>query len=231
MTAIAWSLIAAPTIGLKTGSQVERLDGSGNAAAVPSRRACGVPANTHSDTPEAMETNIRSRARARAHLDAGGVIVVFPAGGISTAPDRLGRKPAVDAPWGTFTANLIQRSKAPVVPIWFAGQNSRLFQIASHLSMSLRLSLVFHEVRSRVGTVLPVVIGAPIPFSELSEIKDRQSLMNELRRRTYQLAERLSPVKAVKRRPRPVELAVRANVALKNLIEKKRAKTRKHSAN
>ena len=187
-----------------------------------------------SDTPEAMETNIRSRARARAHLDAGGVIVVFPAGGISTAPDRLGRKPAVDAPWGTFTANLIQRSKAPVVPIWFAGQNSRLFQIASHLSMSLRLSLVFHEVRSRVGTVLPVVIGAPIPFSELSEIKDRQSLMNELRRRTYQLAERLSPAlsaKAVKRRPRPVELAVRANVALKNLIEKKRAKARKHSAN
>ena len=182
------------------------------------------------ETPEAMETNIRSRARARAHLDAGGVIIVFPAGGISTTPDRLGRKPAIDAPWGTFTANLIQRSKAPVVPIWFAGQNSRLFQIASHLSMSLRLSLVFHEVRSRVGTILPVVIGAPITFSELSDIKDRQSLMNELRRRTYQLAERLPPLTGssnmIKRRPRPVELAVRANIALKNLIEKKRAKAR-----
>jgi len=186
------------------------------------------------DTPEAMETNIRSRARARAHLDAGGVIVVFPAGGISTAPDRLGRKPAIDAPWGTFTANLITRSKATVVPIWFAGQNSRLFQIASHLSMSLRLSLVFHEVRSRVGTILPVVIGAPIGFEDLSHIKDRQSLMDELRRRTYQLAERLSPslsAKKSKLRRRPVELAVRANVALKNLIEKKRAKSRAQMKN
>jgi len=180
-------------------------------------------------TPEATETNIRSRARARAHLDAGGVIVVFPAGGISTAPDRLGRKPAVDAPWGTFTANLIQRSKAPVVPIWFAGQNSRIFQIASHLSMSLRLSLVFHEVRSRIGTALPVVIGAPIPFTELAGLKDRQALMDELRRRTYALASQLSSLDGVqtrKRRPRPVELAARANIALKNLIEKKRAKKR-----
>jgi hypothetical protein len=93
---------------------------------------------------------------------------------------------------------------------------------------------VFHEVRSRVGTILPVVIGAPIGFEDLSHIKDRQSLMDELRRRTYQLAERLSPslsAKKSKLRRRPVELAVRANVALKNLIEKKRAKSRAQMKN
>ncbi len=62
------------------------------------------------------------------------------------------------------------------MPIWFGGQNSRLFQIASHLSQTLRLSLIFHEVKARIGAVLPVAIGAPIPFSELAAIKDRQEL-------------------------------------------------------
>ena len=62
---------------------------------------------------------------------------------------------------------LIQRSKATVVPIWFGGQNSRLFQIASHVSQTLRLSLIFHEVKARIGAELPVAVGAPIPFDAL----------------------------------------------------------------
>ena len=116
----------------------------------------------------AEQTNLASRAAARAHLAKGGALVVFPAGGISTAPDKLGRKPAVDGPWQPFVSQLVQRAKATVVPIWFGGQNSRLFQIASHVSLTLRLSLIFHEVRTRIGTALPVAIGAPIPFASLA---------------------------------------------------------------
>lgn len=142
-------------------------------------------------TPQALETNLKSRAAARAHLDKGGAVVVFPAGGVSTAPDRLGRKPATDAPWQPFTAQLIQRSKATVVPLFFGGQNSRLFQIASHISATLRLSLIFHEVRKRIGTILPVAVGAPIPFDEIAHLKDRQAMIDELRARTYRLAARL----------------------------------------
>src|SRR6185437_3400328 len=109
-----------------------------------------------------------SRAAARDWLAKGGAVVVFPAGAISTAPDPLGLKPAVDARWQPFASQLIQRSKATVVPIWFGGQNSRLFQIASHLSLTLRLSLIFHEVKMRIGASLPVAVGAPIPFAALA---------------------------------------------------------------
>jgi putative hemolysin len=147
----------------------------------------------------AEQTNLASRAAARAHLAKGGALVVFPAGGISTAPDKLGRKPAVDGPWQPFVSQLVQRAKATVVPIWFGGQNSRLFQIASHVSLTLRLSLIFHEVRTRIGTALPVAIGAPIPLASLASIKDRQALANELRARVYALA-RLAP--AIARKPR-----------------------------
>ena len=151
-------------------------------------------------TDEATRTNIESRAAARRHLDAGGCLVVFPAGGVSTAPDRLGRRRATDAPWQPFTAQLIQRSRATVVPICFEGQNSRLFQVASHLSPVLRLSLIFHEVRTRIGTSILVAIGAPIPFASLPACPDRQALADHLRALTYGL----SPAFPHLARPRPV---------------------------
>jgi putative hemolysin len=144
-------------------------------------------------TREAFETNLGSREAARKHLANGGCIVVFPAGAVSTAPDKLGMKPAVDWPWQPFTAQLIQRSKATVVPIFFSGQNSRLFQIASHISPTLRLSLIFKEVHDRIGTELPLVIGAPIAPDIHAEYRDRQELLAYLREKTYALEQELLP--------------------------------------
>jgi putative hemolysin len=85
------------------------------------------------------------------------------------------------------------------VPIWFGGQNSRLFQIASHVSLTLRLSLIFHEVKTRIGTGLPVAIGSPVPFASIAEIRDRQALADELRARVYALS-RLAPASVEKPR-------------------------------
>lgn len=144
-----------------------------------------------SGSDDALATNLRSRAAARAHLDNGGCVIVFPAGGISTSPDRLGLKPAVDAPWQPFTAQLIERANATVVPLFFEGQNSRVFQIASHLSLTLRLALIFHEVNSRIGASLKVAVGAPIFWPELARLGNRQAVMVQLRRRTYALASEL----------------------------------------
>jgi putative hemolysin len=152
-----------------------------------------------SETEEARRTNLASRAAARARLDKGGAVVVFPAGGVSTAPDRLGLKPAVDARWQPFVSQLIQRSKATVVPIWFGGQNSRLFQIASHVSQTLRLSLIFHEVKTRIGASVPVVIGAPIGFERVAAIKDRQALADNLNAQVCALAA-IAPAQGAKPR-------------------------------
>jgi len=121
-----------------------------------------------SGAKEAEQTNLASRAAARAQLARGGAVVVFPAGAISTTPDKFGLKPAVDGRWQPFVSQLVQRSRATVVPIWFGGQNSRLFQIASHVSQTLRLSLIFHEVKARIGATLPVGIGTPIPFASIA---------------------------------------------------------------
>jgi putative hemolysin len=155
-----------------------------------------------SPTPEAQRTNLESRAKARELLSQGGCVVVFPAGAISTAPDRLGREPAVDGAWQPFTAQLIQRAKATVVPVYFGGQNSRLFQMASHISLTVRLSLIFHEVKNKIGAAMPVAIGEPIPFPELAAVMDRHEFTDVLRRRVYGLRPiPLTPARVLDQRP------------------------------
>ena len=49
---------------------------------------------------------------------------------------------------------MIARSNAAVVPVYFGGANSRLFQIASHLNQTLRTALLISEFDSRVGDPL-----------------------------------------------------------------------------
>lgn len=138
-------------------------------------------------TREARETNVNSRRLAQGWLHEGHAIGIFPGGGVSTSEKPL-KGPAVDLPWAPFTAKLLRMSKATVVPIFFVGQNSRLFQLASHLSLTLRLSLVFRETARRIGSRLKVRVGAPIPFAEIAHIEDRAELVAELRKRTFGLA-------------------------------------------
>jgi putative hemolysin len=142
------------------------------------------------ETPEALQTNLKSRAAAKHHLLNGGCLIVFPAGGVSTTP-KLWDKTAVDAEWKNLTARLISQGKAPVVPMFFAGQNSRLFQFASHVSATLRLSLLFKEVHDSIGGEVVVRVGDIIPFEQLATIEDRQQLMNVLREATYALGKDL----------------------------------------
>ena len=122
----------------------------------------------------------------RTFLIKGGCLVVFPAGGVSTTP-TIWHKRAIDAEWKNFTARLIAQAKAPVAPVYFAGQNSRLFQLASHVSMTLRLSLLFKEVHDRIGSEIHIRIGELVPYERLAGINDRQSVMDVLKNITYSL--------------------------------------------
>jgi putative hemolysin len=139
-------------------------------------------------TREARETNVCSRMEAQKLLKSGGAVGIFPGGGVSTS-ERVHKAMAVDLPWAPFTAKLIRMTEPTVVPIFFTGQNSRLFQIASHLSLTLRLSLVFRETARRIGTRLQVRVGKPIPYSELAGFPERDDMIRELRKRTYALAQ------------------------------------------
>ena len=146
------------------------------------------------ETPEAMETNLKTRKEARDILKKGGCIVVFPAGGVSSIPTWKD-KVAQDTEWQPFIGSLIQGAKADVVPIFFEGQNSRLFQFASLVSSTFRLALFFKELADRIGSKVGVVIGDTIPYSKLEHYKDKTELLHFLRSETYRIGgmDTLSP--------------------------------------
>ena len=109
--------------------------------------------------------SIEMRAEAMKHLQDGGVIVLFPSGVVATADTYFGN--AVEAEWNPFTAKMIQRSKARVVPIYFPGQNSRAYQIANKLSATLRQGLLIFEVVHALKRPQRPVVGTPIDVNEI----------------------------------------------------------------
>lgn len=142
-----------------------------------------------STRPDAASRNVAVRRAAIDWLKAGHVILVFPAGGVSTTPRSFARH-AVDERWKPFTPRLIQAAEAPVLPVRFSGQNSRLFQVVSQFSLTLRTSLFFNEVHNKIGATIGVTIGDPVPYAAIAHLRDRQAMADHLRLLTYALAER-----------------------------------------
>jgi len=153
---------------------------------IPEIRPYSLPID-FSESREATEMNLRSRAEARRLLMEGTTIIVFPAGGVATAPNPFGR--AQELPWKTFAARLVQLAQAAVLPVYFEGQNSALFHAVSRISLTLRLSLLVSEFRHFSGKPHTVRVGTVTPFKELKSRDDRKALIDEL----YVMVQRLRP--------------------------------------
>ncbi|WP_127111816.1 lysophospholipid acyltransferase family protein [Shimia sediminis] len=144
------------------------------------------------DTKEAVRLNLQTRKVALDYLGQGGAIGIFPGGTVSTAAKPFGRP--LDPGWRSFTARMIAKSNAQVVPVYFEGHTSRLFQVASHLHSTLRLGLLIKEFGKRVDEPVEAAIGTPIPASEIQQFAgDSKGLMDFLRQRTYDLSPRPLP--------------------------------------
>ena len=128
-----------------------------------------------SNTKEATRNNIRSKRIAKKALVEGIPLLVFPSGFVSTA-DKFGLGQVREAPWTTFAAKMIRDAKATVVPVYFHGQNSRIFHVASHLSEALRSLALLNEVKKRFDGPVHTTIGEPLFWAELEAIQDRKTL-------------------------------------------------------
>lgn len=138
------------------------------------------------ETKEAVALNIKTRKTALSYLADGGAIGIFPGGTVSTAQKPFGRP--MDPVWRGFTAQMIAKSKATVLPIYFEGHTSRMFQIASHLHYTLRMGLLLKEFGKRVDSAVKIAIGDPIGRDILDPLaKDRPAMMDFLREATYEL--------------------------------------------
>lgn len=151
---------------------------------VPEIRPYSLPIS-FDESKEAVAMNLQTRKEAVRLLKEGVTIVIFPAGGVATANKGLGR--ARDLPWKMFTARLIQAANASVIPIYFEGQNGRVFQFVSQFSLTLRTSLLIREFRRLYGKQIRAWIGKTIPWEELAPIQDRKVLLDSLHAAVFSL--------------------------------------------
>jgi putative hemolysin len=134
----------------------------------------------------AIEKSLEMRKRAMMHLEKNGVIVIFPSGVVASSDTMFG--PVVEREWNPFTAKMIQRSGATVVPIRFQGSNTRLYQIANQLSATIRQGLLIHEVVNSLNKPQRPVVGMPIDPADIEKRKSNpRGFMEWLRDVTLKL--------------------------------------------
>lgn len=141
---------------------------------------------------QAVEQNFRPLRDALRWLEQGGMLVVFPAGEVSSL--AWGRWRVEDPSWSPMAAGLARRAKAKVLPVFFPGRNSALFQVAGLAHPRLRTALLPRELVNKIGSEVRPRIGSPIPYKRLAARAGSREASEYLRRRVYLLG-------AVKGRP------------------------------
>ena len=137
---------------------------------------------------QALLTNLDTRKKARKHISDGGCIIIFPSGTVSTTLKFYQKKSkAFDCEWKKFTSRLIKQTDPNIIPINFPGTNSLAFQIFSHISLVLRSSLLFFEIKRRINSDVEVFVGESFKYSELEDDLSNDELADLLRSKTYLL--------------------------------------------
>ena len=137
----------------------------------------------------ALQKSLEMRRVAMKHLENDGVLVLFPSGKVASSDTIFGS--VVEGEWSPFTAKLIQKSNADVLPIFFPGSNSRMYQIANQISATLRQGLLIYEVVHAMNKPQKPVVGNLIKQDEISSWRrDPRGFMRWLRDTTIALGSR-----------------------------------------
>lgn len=154
-------------------------------ARVPELESLILPVDPfHSRT--SARSNLAPIKRAIQWVRSGGVLAIFPAGEV--AHFQLSKGRLSEPVWQASIGQLIRCLQAPVLPVFFAGRNSLIFQMAGLLHPRVRTALLVREFLNKRGRVIPARMGRSIPFSKLEGMPSSGGLMEYLRQRTLLLA-------------------------------------------
>jgi putative hemolysin len=140
------------------------------------------------DSQQARQQNASPLRDAMDWLKDGHALATFPAGVVSHR--TWTRSKPLDPDWNPSIIMLATRSKATVIPMFFHGDNGRLFQCAGLIWSRLRTMLIPRCYAGLRGRTIRVEIGEPISAGKLREFDDRAAAIEYLRSRVYMLESR-----------------------------------------
>lgn len=136
-----------------------------------------------SDDPAKKAVSIQGIKQAIMQVRRGRPIGFFPAGAVSKVNWR---GHLVDRPWQPNIIRLIEQLDVPVIPIYFHGTNSWLFNFLGVVCWQLRTLRLPSEVWRKCNTTMHISVGDPI---SVEEQKLHQGSLEEfgqwLKSRTY----------------------------------------------
>ncbi len=140
------------------------------------------------DRSQAARFNSRGLRECLAWLKAGGLLVMFPAGEVSTIDVK--RRGIVDPQWIPSAAWLARKCGAVSIPLHFSGSNSVNFHLLGLLNAKLRTAALPAEFLNKRGHPVEVRVGRAVPPATLDSFGDDRAAADYLRSRTYLLAKR-----------------------------------------
>ena len=137
--------------------------------------------NPFENMPEAG-SSIAGLKTAIDHLQHGGVLSLFPAGEVST---NYSSSIITDREWLVSALRFIKKNKVPIVPIYFHGNNSRIFHLLGRIHPSLRTAKLPSELINKRNKTIKVRIGNQISVKEQDRFPDIHQFGRYLRAKTY----------------------------------------------
>lgn len=128
--------------------------------------------------------NTRSIRACDAHLNAGGALVVCPAGRMSLYDTETRR--VADGPWHRLVGHLAIRHRAPVVPVHFEGSNNRLCRAIGRIWPGVQRLLLARELSSLQGRRIRVTVGRGLNAAMWAHENDAARLSSFLRLLVYE---------------------------------------------
>ena len=114
---------------------------------------------------QAARANLDTRRRARAALDRGEIVAMFPAG--STAGPPRPFAPPAEAPWSSFSARVALEADVPVLPVFMPMVRRPVFDTIGYLHPELRHALQIAGFSRWIDRTVDIHVGTPMRISDL----------------------------------------------------------------
>lgn len=122
-------------------------------------------------------------------LNEGHGLGVFPAGEVAR---YHGHSYPEDIDWSPSIAKIIQKTKVPVIPIYFDGHNSRKFYRLAKIYHLLGTVRLVKELLNKRNKKIIMKIGKPILPAEIAQYETPEALAAYLKNRSYALQANIS---------------------------------------
>jgi putative hemolysin len=153
--------------------------------------------------------NISGIKTALEHLQNGGLLMLCPAGEVSTWHKGFRVE---DKKWSAGIVKIIRSAKTPIIPVYLGGKNSFAFHFLGKIHPLLRTAQLPRELVNKKHKIIPLAIGSPLVPARAKTLKTNSEYADFLRNNIYLLKKTIAPPQ--KKKVQPIEKVIQKEIVI-----------------